>query len=425
MVCGISSEPPGPPPIPFFGNVLQLWEEDQCKTFMRWGKPTQPVVIINSLHVAQDLLDKRGTIYSDRPNMILHVELMGWDCTVSHMHYGERFGEKQSLAQYKALQQREIRVMLSNMSETPNDFKAHIGRLVTGVLVEAGFGHTVTSMDDEYVRCAADAARATVEAASATSMTVDFFPSLKHLPIWMPGAGWKRRAAEMLDAPLECVQAQIASGTVKPSFTASLLEELSTNRMLTRRILTTCLQKAQEEIDRVIGRERLPDFDDRSSLPYLECLIKEVYRWHPVGPLGVPHRVMSDDQYRGYDIPAGRPSLQICGEWMTTSSKGGGGHDTRPWSVPDPEVFRPERCSEDPRNIVFGFGRRVCPGMQFADALIWLAVTNIIAVFDIRKACDAAGNEITPDASFEAGLVSPPKAFICDVRPRPRAGGVC
>lgn len=37
-------------------------------------------------------------------------------------------------------------------------------------------------------------------------------------------------------------------------------------------------KKAQDEIDRVIGSDRLPTIDDRSSLPYLECVLKEVFR---------------------------------------------------------------------------------------------------------------------------------------------------
>jgi cytochrome P450 len=44
--------------------------------------------------------------------------------------------------------------------------------------------------------------------------------------------------------------------------------------------------KAQAEIDEVIGRERLPDMDDRNSLPYVECVLKEVLRWQSVVPLG-------------------------------------------------------------------------------------------------------------------------------------------
>lgn len=41
---------------------------------------------------------------------------------------------------------------------------------------------------------------------------------------------------------------------------------------------TDVLKKAQEEIDRVVGNERLPDFNDRESLPYVNALLEEVYR---------------------------------------------------------------------------------------------------------------------------------------------------
>lgn len=39
------------------------------------------------------------------------------------------------------------------------------------------------------------------------------------------------------------------------------------------------LKKAQEEIDLIIGDSRLPDYEDRPSLPYLECVVREVYRY--------------------------------------------------------------------------------------------------------------------------------------------------
>lgn len=64
-------------------------------------------------------------------------------------------------------------------------------------------------------------------------------------------------------------------------------------------------KKAQEELDRVVGSDRLPEFEDRSSLPYLSALLKEVLRWHPVTPIGVPHRAVADDEYNSWYIPAG------------------------------------------------------------------------------------------------------------------------
>lgn len=83
-------------------------------------------------------------------------------------------------------------------------------------------------------------------------------------------------------------------------------------------------KRAQEEMDHVVGRDRLPNTADRDALPYLNAIIEELYRWRPGVPLGepllglsvevltvgayttaLPHRLMSDDEYRGFNIPGG------------------------------------------------------------------------------------------------------------------------
>jgi cytochrome P450 len=64
-------------------------------------------------------------------------------------------------------------------------------------------------------------------------------------------------------------------------------------------------RKAQEEIDAVVGTHRLPNIDDRDSLPYIDSLLKEVLRWGPATPLAGPHRVTRDDEHDGYFIPEG------------------------------------------------------------------------------------------------------------------------
>jgi cytochrome P450 len=46
-------------------------------------------------------------------------------------------------------------------------------------------------------------------------------------------------------------------------------------------------QKAQAEIDEVIGSHRLPSLKDREKLPYIVALVKEVHRWRPIGPMGI------------------------------------------------------------------------------------------------------------------------------------------
>lgn len=63
--------------------------------------------------------------------------------------------------------------------------------------------------------------------------------------------------------------------------------------------------QAREEIDRIVGSARLPDFSDRESLPYIEAVVKECFRWHTLAPLAIPHQTTSDDVCEGYTIPKG------------------------------------------------------------------------------------------------------------------------
>ena len=65
------------------------------------------------------------------------------------------------------------------------------------------------------------------------------------------------------------------------------------------------LRKVQEELDRIVGSDRLPDFSDQEDLPYISAIVKEVLRWGCPTPIGVPKQVMVDETYNGYFIPAG------------------------------------------------------------------------------------------------------------------------
>lgn len=70
-------------------------------------------------------------------------------------------------------------------------------------------------------------------------------------------------------------------------------------------ISTDVQRKAQAEIDRVVGPMRLPTLADRSSLPYVEAVYRELMRFRPPVPLGVVHAACQDDFYKGYFIPKG------------------------------------------------------------------------------------------------------------------------
>ncbi|KAH9834412.1 cytochrome P450 [Rhodofomes roseus] len=468
--------PPGPSRLPFIGSVHHLPLEYQHKKFFQFAKEYgdvvyiqlfgRPSVVLNSLPAAQDLLEKRSSKYSDRPRFTLTAE-MGFDLAMSIMPYGDQwrrhrkwfaaaFLDKKALDSYVPIQQRETHKLLAGLLESPDAFPAHVKRYIGALMMEIAYGHGVTSLDDEIVVLAEKAVGAATEAGSPAATLIDFIPILQWIPAWMPGGRWKTRAAEVRrmvrrtsDVPFARLQAAIAAGTARPCFLWSLLEDITTRgepaaadleeikaaanlvygagtdttaTVLNAFVLSMVLhpdacRKVQAEIDRVVGSDsRLPDFGDRASLPYVEAVMQEVLRWIPPVPLELPHRLTEPDTYRSYTIPKG--SMMIPNVWGMTRDAS---------AYPDPEAFRPERFLEmdaatDPRNMVFGFGRRICPGKDFGDASVWLAAARILAVFDVRKARDAAGREVAPEPSFSPGMISHVRPFVCDIRPRsPRA----
>ncbi|KAJ3487101.1 hypothetical protein NLI96_g3767 [Meripilus lineatus] len=381
----------------------------------------------------------------------------------------EAFMSKATLKTYIPIQRRETYVLLAGLMNTPEEFVSHFTRLAlaqhpgpiaipllmshrftAGTIAEIAYGHTVTGLEDTYIHLSDKAAGATVEAGSPGSMLVDFIPILRHWPTWLPGSGWKRNALairalgeEMINYPYNMVKEKMAAGTAKPCLVTRLIGEYANKEgelaaeveddiknaaavlygagtETTANVLTVFMlamtkhpevfKKAQEEIDRVIGHNRLPDFDDRDSLPYLNCVIKEVYRWHPPTPLGVPHYSMKDDEYRGYSIPA--ESMIIPNIWGMTRNTG--------W-YNNPEDFCPERFDKmdeltsnvtDPKNLIFGFGRRKCVASAFADANAYLVMANIIATMNISRAQDERGFEINPPHAYKSGFTHYDPGFI-------------
>ncbi|EIW56884.1 cytochrome P450 [Trametes versicolor FP-101664 SS1] len=466
--------PPGPRGLFLLGSAHKLPLQYQEKTFLKWGKQygarashagygvesrltsapagdviylrlfRTPIIILNSFQAATDLLTKRSATYSDRPRMVLLSELMDQASALPPMPYGDRFrkhrrwmhdavGSRERLATLRSVQLRGARALLRNLLRTPEHFVEHLHLYVAGTMLEVTYGRRITSMSDELVEVADRAIDGINAAGSPGSRIVDFFPILKEIPVWMPGAGFKRRAlgvrrpAEMQfrDAStpedeedikgLGCsVYGGKSSHHKRNSGTETTLGMITTF-MLAAMQNPEAVCKAQEEIDRRVGKERLPDFGDRASLPYLDAFLEELYRWACPLPLSLPHRAMAKDEYRGYTIPEG--SMVMPNIWAMSRDED---------AYPEPEEFHPERhlnkvrdgSNPLPSGYVFGFGRRVCPGQAFADATLWIAMAGIMASFDVRPPLNAEGVEVCPPAAFRPGFTRQPEKYTCRIIPR-------
>ncbi|OBZ67809.1 O-methylsterigmatocystin oxidoreductase [Grifola frondosa] len=163
-------------------------------------------------------------------------------------------------------------------------------------------------------------------------------------------------------------------------------------------------RKAQAELDAVVGRDRLPDFNDRDSLPYVNAVALESFRWQPAVPLGIPYCSTASDEHNGYSIPSG--SMIIANIWAFT-------RDTDVYE--EPERFNPDRFikdgrldpnMKDPRNLIFGFGRRICPGRHLADASLFINVASVLHVYDIGPPLDANGEPIHLEPIATSGFLS-------------------
>ncbi|KZT56636.1 cytochrome P450, partial [Calocera cornea HHB12733] len=157
------------------------------------------------------------------------------------------------------------------------------------------------------------------------------------------------------------------------------------------------MRTAQGDLDNVVG-DKPPTFQDKERLPYLFAIVKEVLRWRPPAPMGLPHAASEDFQYGEYLIPKG--AWIIDNLWSQ-------GRD--PALYTDPEAFNPSRFLDSEGNIKpgapdshddflgFGHGRRICPGQNLAINSLFITFAYLLWAFEFRKEKDADGNDVILD----------------------------
>lgn len=137
--------------------------------------------------------------------------------------------------------------------------------------------------------------------------------------------------------------------------------------------------KVKDEMKSVVGDSKIIDEADISRLPYFQAVVKEIFRYHPPGPLLLPHKANEDTEINGYFIP--KDTQVLVNVWSI-------GRDPSVW--PNPESIDPQRFLN--KNIdykgqcfeltPFGSGRRICLGLPLAHLLVHTIVAALIHNFD-------------------------------------------
>ncbi|KAI0057368.1 cytochrome P450 [Artomyces pyxidatus] len=462
------SLPPGPKGYPLIGNLLEFPTESPWLRFAEWGKQWggimsvtvlgQKFVILNDPQIAIDLLEKRGLTYADRPELPM-ATLCGWDRAMSSARFGPRIreyrkligrviGTKGAMVKFYPAEDFQATMFLKRVLDHPDMLDAATRKTAGAMILDITYGYKIVEEGSDPLVDLADTALAQFSIATTTgAFLVDLLPWLKYVPSWMPGANFKRIAAkykktcdEIGEIPLAWVKEQMANGAARPSYASDLLKDkdISDERMynikwsamsfygagadttvsvvyayfLAATLYPEVQAKAHAEIDRVVGKDRFPTFEDRDKLPYVEAVCKELLRWLPIVPLAVPHRSLRHDVYEGYAIPEG--TLVIANVWKFL-------HD--PDEYINPSEFNPDRFmgpnpAQDPKTYCFGFGRRVCPGTHLADVSVWINVAKAIAAFQVSPSIGPDGKPILPTPEIAGGVICRPKPFKCDVVPR-------
>ncbi|TFY79510.1 hypothetical protein EWM64_g4501 [Hericium alpestre] len=442
-------------------EIYMEWEK-------RWGSIIhvklfgQSTIIVNSFEAATNMLDKKSAIYSDRPELPVANEIVGLKDNIVSYPSGSRhrearammhrlIGTRANMEQFHSSIEAEMHRLLSRILERPgsDELQKHIRLTVGATIMMIAHGYRVKEENDPYIRLADVWNRGFAEIIEPGAFWADTFPLLLRIPDWFPGTSWKDRAkaisvnySTMVDVPHRFVKEQMERGTAVSSFTSAHLEQegLSPEReklikftaaaimgggadstvaaisasFLAMTLYPDVQHKAQAELDAVVGNDRLPTFRDRERLPYLDALVKEVLRWNPVEPQGIAHSVTEDDIQDGYFIPKG--AVIVPNIWRFSRDEERYKNATE--FIPERFIAGDSKEAEpDPLGFVFGFGRRICPGVQMANAQLFMACAMSLSVFDVLKVVQD-GKTVEPLHEFIDGIIRHPKTYECRIVPR-------
>ncbi|GJN21387.1 hypothetical protein PR202_gb08857 [Eleusine coracana subsp. coracana] len=446
--------PPGPKPLPLLGNLLDLRGDDLHHALARLARAHGPVmrlhlgpttaVVISTPDAAMEAFTKhdrrfaarsvpdiaRAFRFAERSMIWLPSSSSRWTTLrgILATHFSPR-----SLAAVRAVRERKVRELVGRIRERAGQ-EVDVGLALYGGLinlvssaffsvdmVDAG-GTTTTESAEELRQLMKE-----VVASLAKPNVSDLFPFLGALDV----QGWRRWATGKFEKIFGLLGAiidrRLATSHGGGDFFDVLLELMSTGKISCDDVpgilfdvfaggsdtisITVAwamaellrnpsvLAKVSAEVRDVLGGKQVIEEPDAERLPYLQAVVKEAMRLHPVAPLMVPHQVVEDGvEIGGYAVPKG--CLIIFNSWQIM-------RDPAAWERPSefiPERFMmdgmPDFWGKDFGFIPFGSGRRRCPGIPMVECVVPFILASLLHAFEWKLPAGVSADKLDISERF-------------------------
>lgn len=460
---------PGPWALPFIGRVHDVPPERTWLHFYKWAKEFGPIyrhelfgtthVWISSEDIAKELLAKQGSIFSDRPlinNLPInktggeYLPLLGEnDIWVRQRKFGHHLmttSARNAQHHYPVI---ETKRLLHKLLSEPSSYRS---------LLEDHSSRNICRLAWGSPDAAPTLQRVTMALLTVIS-PAGALPNVLSPLALLPEAisPWKKYEKERYEEErtffleqLTKVRKDWVAGAAKPCYMRMFFEwqekspvddlegAYQVGMMAIAGALTIAspmmsfvlamvlhpgwLLKVQEEVDRVCG-DRLPEMKDMENLPVLRAVVKEVMRWRPPVPTGIPHASTKDYVYNGYFIPAG--STIHAMEWGITRDPKM--YPNADWFIPDRWLNPAYPSYREPLTIYprleghsqFGYGRRICMGVDIVSHELFLVCGALAWAYNLKKKIGEDGREIVPeDLEYSSLLIAKPDWFEFDLSVR-------
>lgn len=424
-----SQLPPGPFPLPIVGSLLHVFSSVPHRSlaklserygpivFLRLG--SMPTVVVSSPEIAREFLQTHDKVFASRPAFESANRLSyGQDMAVATTRYGADWRELRKLyslqlftakriRQFQPIVADEIKRTLQGLhsyaqSGTPLDVTAFTGQLLGNIICRILVGKGLSDVSD--ARLGSNLKQILHHGTVLFQIPVigDLIPYLGFLDrkakrsmdewhacvdLLLESLLASREKLPATNAPKDFLDVLLANNLPRDKIKSIILELLSagmdtssvTVEWAMAELLTHphVLKKLEEEVESVVGSERMVEEGDLPKLIYTKAVVKETMRMHPPLPLLIPHMSTQACTVAGYNLEEG--TRLIANVWAI-------GRDPQTWNEPDrfmPERFL-EKCEDlDVRGkhfelLPFGAGRRSCPGMPLALPIVEMTLSNLI-----------------------------------------------